>query len=147
MSQVRVRVAGLLIREEKLLLVRHEKAGRTYFLLPGGGAGDDETIPFSLEREFEEELGMSIQCGPLLLTAQSVSSKEKRNILHLVFRIESKDEPIHTGRDQRVAGFHWHPLNSEEAIPFYPNILPRILELARNPSYNGMRLELPDWLD
>jgi 8-oxo-dGTP diphosphatase len=146
-SQIRIRVCGLLVREEKLLLVRHEKAGRAYFLLPGGGVGAQETIPYSLKREFEEELGMSIQIGPIIFMAQSVSSKENRNILHLVFKIESEDEPTQTGKDPRVTGFQWHPLNSAEAVPFYPNILPRILELARNPSYNGMRLELPDWLD
>ena len=37
MSGPRIRVAGLLINGGRVLLVRHEKDGRSYWLLPGGG--------------------------------------------------------------------------------------------------------------
>ena len=147
MKAVRIRASGLLVKDDRLLLVRHEKAGRTYYLLPGGGVDGKESIPDALIREFEEELGIRVDFGPLVLMAQTLAPDRERNILHLVFRVSSQDEPSHTGNDQRVTGFKWYCLNSREQVAFYPDILPRILELAGNPTYNGMELELPDWLE
>ena len=39
----RIRVAGVLIRGDRILLVRHAREGRTYYLLPGGGLEWGET--------------------------------------------------------------------------------------------------------
>ena len=95
----------------------------------------------------DEELGIEVEVGSLLLAAQTVSPNRDRNILHLVHRVYSEQEPKFTGNDQRVTGFYWYCMNQKEEILFYPDILPSILELTENPSYNGIELKLPEWLD
>ena len=47
----RIRVSAILRRDSRLLLVRHEKQGREYWLLPGGGVGGGETLVAALKRE------------------------------------------------------------------------------------------------
>jgi 8-oxo-dGTP diphosphatase len=143
----RLRVSGFLQREGRLLLVEHTKAGRSYYLLPGGGAEEQENLEVSLEREFKEELAMQITVGPLLLLAQTLSPDGSRNIVHLVFLVSSEEEPSYTGEDERVSGFIWVEPQKALTLPFYPDILKRLLELKADSSYNGVVVEFPEWLE
>ncbi len=43
-NKTRIRVAGLIIHGENILLAEHEKGGRRYWLLPGGGMEFAETV-------------------------------------------------------------------------------------------------------
>ena len=55
----RIRVSALLRWEGRILLCRHEKAGRgEYWLLPGGGVNGGESLVEALRRELEEEVGV-----------------------------------------------------------------------------------------
>ncbi|RNI24995.1 NUDIX domain-containing protein [Rufibacter latericius] len=67
-SKTRVRVCGLLIQEDKLLLARHKAAfGEGYFWMPpGGGLDFNEKVKECLKREFKEETGLEIEVGRFL---------------------------------------------------------------------------------
>ncbi len=56
--QFRPSVYGIVLHEEKVLLVKSWRTGK--FLLPGGGQKIDETIEATLKREILEETGISI---------------------------------------------------------------------------------------
>ena len=58
MSDPRIRVSALLQRGGKILLCRHEKAGREHWLLPGGGVNGGETLVSALRRELAEECSL-----------------------------------------------------------------------------------------
>ena len=88
----RIRVAGLLINGGRVLLVRQQKDGRTYWLLPGGGVEEGEQLEDALLREITEECGMPPTAirGPIALaeTIPPADTPAGRHILHLVFAIE-----------------------------------------------------------
>ena len=54
----RIRVSAVLRRENGILLVRQEKPGRQYWLLPGGGVRTGESLMDALLRELSEEIGI-----------------------------------------------------------------------------------------
>jgi putative (di)nucleoside polyphosphate hydrolase len=53
----RTRVSGLLLKGEEVLIVEHQKKGKSYYLLPGGGINEGESPKEALFRELLEEIG------------------------------------------------------------------------------------------
>ena len=57
---MRNRATAILIKEHKILLMRRVKNGSEYFIFPGGGVEEGETIEDALKREVKEELSLDI---------------------------------------------------------------------------------------
>ena len=81
---VRIRVAVCLVQGERMLLVQHEKAGRRYWLLPGGGLERGETVARCAEREVQEETGYRVAPGRLVLVCEGIEPAG-RHILNLMY--------------------------------------------------------------
>lgn len=61
------RYQGVFLRDDHILLIRHEEyGGRTYWLLPGGGIEAGETEEECVIREMREELGVEVRVQRLL---------------------------------------------------------------------------------
>ncbi len=85
----RIRVSAILRREGRILLVRHEKRGREYWLLPGGGVVVGETLFEAVKRELAEEVGLEEEVpleGPVAL-ADSIAPPgwPPKHVVQIVF--------------------------------------------------------------
>jgi ADP-ribose pyrophosphatase YjhB (NUDIX family) len=85
----RIRVSAILRRGNRILLIRQEKAGREYWLLPGGGVNARETLISALYRELAEEVGFDEEIpveGPVAI-AESISppGAPPKHVVHVVF--------------------------------------------------------------
>ena len=57
-AEPRIRVSAVLRWRGRMLFCRHEKPGKEYWLLPGGGVNSGESLLNALHRELLEECGI-----------------------------------------------------------------------------------------
>ncbi len=127
----RIRVAGVVTRGDKILLVRHERDGRMYYLLPGGGLEWGETCVQALVREFAEELSVNVSVGKLLLINESIDPKGKRHIVNMAFVAKLKSGDVTVNQDRRLKGAAWLSQKELKTITFYPEIRNALLRQWR----------------
>jgi len=124
----RIRLAGVAVRGDKILLVKHERDGRQYFLLPGGGLEWGETCAEGLAREFEEELSLKVKVGPLLFLNESIEPRGRRHILNLTFRVRIMGGDLRLHADCRLKAVEWVSRQDLMKRTFYPEIRKNILQ-------------------
>jgi 8-oxo-dGTP diphosphatase len=75
-NQVRIRVCGVCIQEEKILLINHIgiRENSDFWCPPGGGLQFGETIEECLKREFREETNTEISVGKFLTINEFINS-------------------------------------------------------------------------
>ena len=85
MSEPRIRVSAILSWGGRVLLCRHEKPGKEYWLLPGGGVNSGESLVDALHRELREEVGIFDEIpveGPVAI-ADSIAPQRTFAAKHL----------------------------------------------------------------
>ncbi|MHC9544354.1 MAG: NUDIX domain-containing protein [Vulcanimicrobiota bacterium] len=127
---VRIRVAVVLLRDSKLLMVEHQKDGKTYWLLPGGGLNYGEKIEECARREIKEETNLDISIGSFLFLSESIAPDGSRHLLNLFFLGEISGGSLKVGEDIRlksVAFKDFQELDTLEVHPPMGKLLKQIL--------------------
>jgi 8-oxo-dGTP diphosphatase len=125
----RIRVSALLRWEDRILLCRHEKPGKEYWLLPGGGINAGESLTDALHRELFEEVGIDEEIpleGPVAL-ADSIAPMRgfaSKHVVHIVFSGDLSGRSLErvTSKDAAVRGHRLFHVDELEDVVLHPPI-------------------------
>jgi len=143
---MRIRVAGLLIQNSRVLLVKHRKGKKSYWLLPGGGVKSGETVQDALKRELFEELKLHIEVGDFLFAVETIV-QNTTHILQPTYVIHTKDTgSLAVGEDRRVVGFKFFRRSDIQDETIYPDIRSELQEFLASGAISK-RYFLKQWVE
>jgi len=101
-NKLRIRVCGICIEENKILLVRHHSIGKSGILWapPGGGMVYGETSEQALIREFIEETGLVIKVEHFLCVNEYLTPP--LHAIELFFIVKKTGGTLQTGTDPEL---------------------------------------------
>ena len=125
----RIRVSAILRREDRLLLCRHEKPGKEYWLLPGGGVNSGESLVDALHRELQEEVGIEDELpveGPVAIVDSIAPQRSfaAKHVVHIIFAGDLGDRSLErvSSRDAAVRGHRLFGVGDLDDIVLHPPI-------------------------
>ncbi|MFB3787801.1 MAG: NUDIX domain-containing protein [bacterium] len=133
-SAIRNRVAVLLAEDGKVLLVQHEKCGRRYWLLPGGGVEYGETLEETARRELKEETNLEITVGDLLFVSESIPPDRHRHVINYYFEGKVTGGALRVPEEKVLKHAQWHCIEDLPHLIIYPTITRELLEWVQTGS-------------
>jgi 8-oxo-dGTP diphosphatase len=128
-AEPRIRVSALLRWRGRMLLCRHEKPGKEYWLLPGGGVNSGESLLNALHRELREECGIEDEVpleGPIAIvdSIAPVRSFAQKHVVHIIFAGDLGGRSLEavTSRDAAVRGHRLFEVGELDGLVLHPPI-------------------------
>jgi 8-oxo-dGTP diphosphatase len=123
-NRIRVRVCGLCLKDDALLMINHGGIGDgDFWAPPGGGIEFGQSIEETLIREFKEETGLIITPGEFKFGCEFINTP--LHAIELFFTVHYKSGKITTGTDpemtaenQIIKETKWISFTEIENIPF-----------------------------
>lgn len=102
-GKLRVRVCGLLEKDGKILLLKHQSIGPAGYLWspPGGGVEFGESMHEALEKEFLEETNLSIKIDRYLFINEFISSEH--HAIEVFFKVNYISGELILGSDPELS--------------------------------------------
>jgi 8-oxo-dGTP diphosphatase len=111
------------------LLCRHEKSGKEYWLLPGGGVNSGESLTTALRRELYEEVGIDEQLpfeGPVAIVDSIAPERSftAKHVVHIIFAGDLTGQSLEqvTSSDSAVRGHRLFMLTDLDEVVLHPPI-------------------------
>ncbi len=122
----RLGVGGVLVRSGRVLVNR--AVYRSRFTIPSGYVEAGEALEKALVREFEEETGLSVRVGRLLLARHKVLRSEESDLYFAFELAHLAGEP--EARPPEIAEFREVPLEQAAKAPWISELSRLAIRLA-----------------
>lgn len=139
------RVAGIWIKDDRILL--HRASDDHIWSLPGGRVEMNEASPASLQREFKEELNLSMHIERLVWVVENFFDYRDKKVHEIGFYYivsSEMEQPMPVGTFHGVEGerliYEWVPIDELEGVTLYPAFLKKALkEVPKFPEHYVVR--------
>ena len=124
---MRTRAGVVLIEDGKVALIERNRAGKHYYVFPGGGVDKGETPEQAAAREMEEETGLRVSVGRKLAEIHFDLSEQ---VYYLVHRLDGEfgtgtgEEFTDSDPDDPTEGIYVPVWMSLEELPQHDNVYP-----------------------
>ncbi len=127
---MKVRVSGVVLKNDLVLLIRHDYGEEQLWHIPGGGVKELETLTQALQREFLEELGVDVEPDELWLICDSIRPDGVR-VLHCVFVVKRLvGKPVIQPQETSGVEYKWIPVTELSSLHLYPHIANQVQQLV-----------------
>lgn len=106
-----IRITGILIENNEILLVQQKLSDKRNWSLPGGRLERGETLSQGLIREMKEETGLDVEIVRMLYLCDVAASSN--TILHITFLIKRKGGEIELPSNE----FDENPIHDVKFVP------------------------------
>lgn len=135
----RVRVAAVVVRGDRLLLVRQRKGENTYWLLPGGGLDYGESIEQCARREVHEETGLEIEVKKFLYMSEAIAPDQSRHILNVYVLGTALGGTLTTPDEPNIEEVAFVPFADLKGLVMFPAIAESLVVSYENGFEGDMR--------
>lgn len=123
------RVSVVVIKDGKeILLVRHRKGTRQYWVLPGGRLEYGETFFECAVRELKEETGLDVEVDKLIYLSEAIAPDRSRHIVNVYLTAHVIGGVMKVGNEPVLAGVDFVPLDELQSSTLYPPVGKQLLE-------------------
>jgi ADP-ribose pyrophosphatase YjhB (NUDIX family) len=130
--KIDIRVAACILKDDKILMIRHKKGDERYWLLPGGRIEYGETMIETLEREMIEETGLEVRVGNLMFVSEAIPEDNHRHIINMFFEAEIVNGKIRLGNEEILDAVEFIDINKLDKITIYPLIRDELKQYINN---------------
>ena len=133
MRHIRTAARALIILDQKILAIKMRDRTGIFYILPGGGQRNGETLHQGLERECLEEIGTNVDIGELLYVREYIGKNHEFHKSHSafhqvenVFRCSLADPDgicQGTEQDKKQVGVEWIPIDDLPSYRFLPEVI------------------------
>ena len=123
----RTRVAVVLVEGNRVLLVRHTKKDKSYWLLPGGGLDYGEGLEACARREIREETGFDIEVERFLYLSEAIAPDKSRHILNITVLGRLAGGTLTTPNEEVLDQVRWFEFAELPGLTLYPAIQEQLL--------------------
>ncbi len=131
-TNIRNRVAVILVQDGKILLVQHEKYGKNYWLLPGGGVEYGETLEEAARRELMEECSLDVRLGDLLFISETIPSDRHRHVINYYFEGKIMGGEMSVNPDAVLRDAQWQQIEDLPHLILFPPTTREILDWVQS---------------
>lgn len=120
---INIRPAILIIENQQILTMQYNYGSQEVYNLPGGNLELGEHLSDALAREMQEELGVEVSVGGMILVGEVYFEERKKHTLHLLFEgIITAGIPTLNPKETSALAIKWLAINELEKVNLYPNL-------------------------